>query len=123
MSDNNGFIWGAAVIALMSYVELARETRSSPCVYSHTWMTDLVSENDQKRTCSALLKESNSRIEVEQAQIDALMQQIDALHVEPARASETAPSIGGNPASSQEAPTLSAEVGSEVAHADEDQDD
>lgn len=123
MSDNNGFIWGAAVIALMSYVELARETRSSPCVYSHTWMTDLVSGNDQKRTCPALLKESNSRIEAQQTQINALTEQIDALHAEPDPAAQTTSAPVAGQASGQEAPTLSAEVGTEVAHADEDQDD
>ena len=123
MSDNSALIWAGAVIALVAYIDLSRETRSSPCVYSHNWLTGLVNGNDQKRTCSALLKESNLRIEAQQTQINALTEQIDALHVAPATVSETAPSPAAAPNSSKAAPTLSAEIGSDVAHADEDQDD
>ena len=123
MSDNNGGIWFGALFALILYAGVSAEGRGSPCVYSHNWMTDLVNENDQKRTCSALLKESNSRIEAQQARINALTEQVDALHVEPATAARTTLAPVAGQSSGQEAPTLSAEVGSDVAHADEDEDD
>ena len=71
----------------------------------------------------AQLKESNSRIEAQQARINALTEQVDALHVEPATAARTTLAPVAGQSSGQEAPTLSAEVGSDVAHADEDEDD
>ena len=124
MSDNSGWIWGSALIALaVIYGEVARETQNSPCVYSHNWMTDLVNGNDHKRTCEALLKESNSRIESQQAQINALTEQVDALNLQPVTASSIDTSPAPGQGSAQVAPTLSADVGSEVAHSEEDQDD
>lgn len=124
MGDNRGWIWGAALIALaVSYGEMARDTQASPCVYAHNWMTDLVNGNNEKRTCSAMLKESNFRIESQQAHINTLTDQIDELNIQPnTRFAADSPPTYGQP-SGQNAPTLTADVGSEVAHSNDDQDD
>jgi hypothetical protein len=124
MSDDSGWALAGALIGVaILYGSASHDTKTSPCVYSHGWLTDLVNGNDQKRTCAALLKESNSRIEAQQARIGELTEQLDALHAAPeSRFPAGAPSQSSSDSASTEAPTLSAQVDSDLAHA-KDQDD
>jgi hypothetical protein len=114
--SSGAFFFGMAIM----YGHSIYDTRNSPCVYRHDWVIDKFNGNDQKRTCAALLKESNARIEAQQAQIIELTEQVG--HTD-ATSIESSPSQSANSSSPvSEAPTLSAEVDPTLAHADDDDD-
>ena len=108
----------------ISFGNQVKETKNSPCVYKHNGILDMAFNNGEKRTCDALLSESNSRIDEQQKQLRASADAIERLNNQLAQLSgrnaatlEEVPRVG-------EAPTLSAVVaGTDEENRDDDDDD
>ena len=124
MSEGGDWVLLAILFgAACGYGEMANESSESPCVYHHNWVIDRIYNNDAKRTCVAFKNEANARIGAQQVQMKEMADQIDRLNSQLAERERNSNPQLEQPPEIGAAPTLTTDVGSDLAHSSDDDDD